>query len=146
VGNIVDANGNITLAALTPDGTSNITLNGNMNSAAGGISVQAYNDFIQNSHLSAALAIDVNTLAGSLRFGPGAFSVGNPVSYKVNGVSYQPPWLAATLSGGANSFVVAFLDQFQAVLDAQFVSADDPLGLRQRGREGIVVEGEICAR
>jgi hypothetical protein len=130
---------------LTPDGTSNITLNGAMTSTGGGISIQAYNNFIQNSNLSAALGIDVSTIAGSLTFGPGAYSIGNPVTYSVNGVSYMPPWIASTLSGGATDFVVAFLDQFQAVLDAQQVaSIDDPLGLLQRGQEGIVVEGEIC--
>jgi hypothetical protein len=145
VGNTVTASGNITLAAVTQDGTSNITLNGSMTSTAGGISIQAYNNFIQNSRLSAALGIDVKTIFGSLTFGPGAYSVGNPVTYSVNGVSYMPPWIASTLSGGATDFVVAFLDQFQAVLDAQQVaSIDDPLGLLQRGQEGIVVEGEIC--
>jgi hypothetical protein len=141
----VTSSGNITLAALTPDGTSNITLNGSMTSTAGGISIQAYNNFIQNSNLSAALAIDVSTIAGNMTFGPGAYSVGNPVMYTVNGAVYMPPWIASTLSGGATDFVVAFLDQFQAVLDAQQVAAiDDPLGLKQRGQEGIVVEGEIC--
>jgi hypothetical protein len=144
IGNTVDASGNITLAALTPDGTSNITLNGAMTSTAGGISIQAYNNFIQNSNLSAALAIDVSA-GGSLSFGPGAYSVGNPVMYTVNGAAYMPPWIASTLSGGATDFVVAFLDQFQAVLDAHQVAAiDDPLGLKQRGQEGIVVEGEVC--
>jgi hypothetical protein len=145
IGNTVDASGNIVLSALTPGSSSNITLNGAMTSTAGGISIQAYNDFIQNSNLSAALAIDVSTVAGSLIFGPGAYSVGNPVMYTVNGAPYMPPWIASTLSGGATDFVVAFLDQFQAVLDAQQVAAtDDPLGLKQRGQEGIVVEGEIC--
>jgi hypothetical protein len=145
IGNTVNASGNITLAALTPDNTSNITLNGSMTSTAGGISIQAYNNFIQNSNLSAALAIDVSTVAGSLTFGPGAYSVGNPVTYTVNGAPYLPPWIASTLSGGATDFVVAFLDQFQAVLDAQQVtSIDDPLGLIQSSNEGIVVEGEIC--
>jgi hypothetical protein len=145
LGNSVSASGNIVLAALTPDGSSNITLNGSMTSTAGGISIQAYNNFIQNSNLSAALAIDVSTIAGSMSFGPGAYSIGNPVSYTVNGAPYLPPWIASTLSGGATDFVVAFLDQFQAVLDAQQVaSVSDPLGLLQRGQEGIVVEGEIC--
>jgi hypothetical protein len=145
IGNTVNASGNITLAALTPDNTSNITLNGSMTSTAGGISIQAYNNFIQNSNLSAALAIDVSTVAGSLTFGPGAYSVGNPVTYTVNGAPYLPPWIASTLSGGATDFVVAFLDQFQAVLDAQQVTPmDDPLGLMQSSQEGIVIEGEIC--
>jgi hypothetical protein len=145
ISNAVTSSGNITLAALTQDGTSNITLNGSMTSTAGGISIQAYNNFIQNSNLSAALAIDVSTIAGNMTFGPGAYSVGNPVMYTVNGAVYMPPWIASTLSGGATDFVVAFLDQFQAVLDAQQVaSIDDPLGLKQRGQEGIVVEGEIC--
>ena len=145
IGNTVTASGNITLAALTPDGTSNITLNGAMTSTAGGISIQAYNNFIQNSNLSAALAIDVSTIAGSLTFGPGAYSIGNPVTYTVNGAPYMPPWIASTLSGGATDFVVAFLDQFQAVLDAQQAAPiDDPLGLMQSSQEGIVVEGEIC--
>jgi len=140
----VTASGNITLAALTPDGTSNITINAPVTSTAGGITIQAYNNFIQNSGLNAALGIDVSTIAGSMLFGPGAFSVGNPVTYSVNGVPYIPPWIAASLSGGANDFVVTFLDQFLAVLDDPLATVDDPLGLRLRGQEGVVVEGEIC--
>ena len=144
VNSSVTASGNITLAALTPDGTSNITINAPVTSTAGGISIQAYNNFIQNSGLNAALGIDVSTIAGSMLFGPGAFSVGNPVSYSVNGVAYMPPWIASSVSGGANDFVVTFLDQFLAVLDTPLGAMDDPLGLRLRGQEGVVVEGEIC--
>jgi len=94
--------------------------------------------------LSAALAIDVSTIAGSLLFGPGAFSVGTPVTYSANGVPYVPPWVASTISGGANGYVATFLDQFQAALDAQVVALNDPLGLIARGQEGVVVEGQIC--
>jgi filamentous hemagglutinin len=143
INSTVDASGNITLAALSPDSSSNITLNGAMTSTTGGISVQAYNNFIQNAGLNAALAIDVSA-GGVVAFGPGALSVGNPVSYQVNGTPYLPPWVAATLSGGATDFVVAFLDQFQAVLDAQVLAMDDPLGIKQRSKEGLVLEGDIC--
>jgi hypothetical protein len=140
----VNVSGNIALAAPTPGPTSNITINSPMTSTLGGISIAAANNFIQNSNLSAALAIDVSA-GGSMSFGPGAYSVGNPVSYSVNGAPYLPPWIASTLSGGATDFVVAFLDQFQAVLDAQQVTPmDDPLGLMQSSQEGIVIEGEIC--
>ena len=140
----ITASGNIVLAAPTASPSSNITINSTVTSTAGSISIAAYNNFIQNSNLSAALAIDVSA-GGSLTFGPGAYSIGNPVMYSVNGAPYMPPWIASTLSGGATDFVVAFLDQFQAVLDAQqMASIDDPLGLKQRGQEGIVVEGEIC--
>jgi filamentous hemagglutinin family protein len=143
INSTVDASGNITLAALSPDSSSNITLNGAMTSTTGGISVQAYNNFIQNAGLNAALAIDVSA-GGVVTFGPGALSVGNPVSYQVNGTPYLPPWVAATLSGGATDFVVTFLDQFQAVLDAQVLAMDDPLGIKQRSKEGLVLEGDIC--
>lgn len=143
INNTVNANGNITLAALSPNSTSNITINGSLTSTAGGISVQAYNNFIQNAGLSAALAINVSA-GGSLTFGPGAISVGNPVTYAVNGVPYVPPWIASTLSGGSNDYVVSFLDQFQAVLDAQAVVADDPLGIKQHSNDSLVVEGELC--
>jgi hypothetical protein len=152
IGNTVTASGNITLTAgnvgtapIVADPTSNIVINNPMTSSAGTISIFANNNFTQNSTLNAALAVDVNSIFGSLSFGPGAYSVGNPVTYMVNGAPYMPPWIASTLSGGATDFVVAFLDQFQAVLDAQQVaSIDDPLGLKLRGQEGIVVEGEIC--
>jgi hypothetical protein len=140
----VNVDGSITLAALSPDSSSNIVINGAMASTSGGISIQAYNNFIQNAGLSAALAIDV-AAGGSLTFGPSALSVGNPVSYAANGAPYVPPWIASTVSGGANSFVATFLDQFQTALDAQQVLAvDDPLGQKQRRKEGVVVEGEIC--
>jgi filamentous hemagglutinin family protein len=144
IANTVNADGSITLAALSPNSTSNIVINGAMASATGGISVQAYNNFVQNANLSAALAIGVSA-GGTLSFGPSAVSIGNPVSYAVNGAPYVPPWIAATVSGGANSFVATFLDQFQTALDAQQVlTADDPLGLKQRRKEGVVVEGEVC--
>jgi hypothetical protein len=93
--------------------------------------------------LSAALAIDV-AAGGVVTFGPNATSVGNPVSYEVNGTPYVPPWIAATVSGGATDFVVTFLDKFQAALVAQDLASDDPLGLKQRSKEGVVLEGEIC--
>jgi hypothetical protein len=145
IGSTVNAGGSIVLAALTPDGSSNITINGAMTSTAGGISVQAYNNFIQNSNLSAALAISV-AAGGTLSFGPGAFSVGNPVNYSVNGQPYLPPWISSTLSGGPISFVDNFLGQFQTALNSVPFAIDDPLGLRERAKEGVVVEGETCAR
>jgi hypothetical protein len=145
IGSTVNAGGDIVLAALTPDGTSNITINGAMTSTSGGISVEAYNNFIQNSNLSAAFAINI-AAGGTLTFGPGAFSVGNPVSYTVNGVTYAPPWIASTLSGGPTSFVDNFLGQFETALNSQNFDVDDPLGLRERSKEGVVVEGDICPR
>ena len=45
-----------------------------------------------------------------------------------------------------NSFVNNFLSQFNTALNSQNLNVDDPLGLRQRDNEGVVVEGEICAR
>jgi hypothetical protein len=144
-GNILLTAGNVSVLPLVLDPTSNITINSTIKSNSGGISIKANNNFIQNSRLIAALGIDVGTIFGGITFGPLAYSVGNPVTYMVNGAPYMPPWIASTVSGGATDFVVAFLDQFQAVLDAQQVaSIDDPLGLAQRGQEGIVVEGEIC--
>jgi hypothetical protein len=144
IGNTVNASGNITLSALTANTTSNITLNGAMTSGAGGIFITAYNNITQNSRLTAAQAVNVTSQFGSFSFGPGAFSVGNPVTYMVGNVPFIPPWIAASLSGGATDFVVSFMDQFLAVLDAQALSVDDPLGLTLRGNEGIVVEGQLC--
>jgi hypothetical protein len=141
----VDAGGNILLSALSTNSSSNITVNGNMNSTYGGISVQAYNNFIQNAHLSAALAIDV-AAGGTVLMGPGAFSVGNPVSYKVNGASYVPPWIASVLSGGPNTFVASFFEQFQLALDSQTAGFEDPLLQKLKDRAVLVVEGEACVR
>jgi hypothetical protein len=143
INNTLSADGSITLAALTPDSTSNILINGAVASSSGGITVQAYNNFIQNAGLSAALAIDV-AAGGAVVFGPNAATVGNPVSYEANGVPYVPPWIAATLSGGATDFVVSFLDKFQDALVAQDLASDDPLGLKQHRKEGLVLEGNIC--
>ena len=138
----VNAGGDITLAALTPDLGSNITLDGAMTSTGGGISVQAYNNVIQNSRLTAALGIDVGTVAGTFKFGLNAFSVGNPVYYAANGVSFTPPWLSS--SAVPNDLMGTFLENFQAALDEQIATSDDPLGLKKRDGEGLVVEGEIC--
>jgi hypothetical protein len=142
VNNTITADGGIKLTALNPEPSSNITINGNLSSSAGGISVAAYNSFIQNANLKAALAIDVK--ASAVTFGPSALSIGNPVSYAVNGAPYLPPWIASTVSGGANDFVATFLDKFQAAMDAQVASIDDPLGAKKRSKEGLVVEGETC--
>jgi hypothetical protein len=49
-------------------------------------------------------------------------------------------------SDDPNSFVNNFLSQFNTALNSQNLNVDDPLGLRQRDNEGVVVEGEICAR
>jgi hypothetical protein len=137
------AGGNISLSALTASAASNITVNGNMTSTGGGISAQAYNNYVQNAKLFAALGIDVSA-GGTITFGPTAFSVGNPINYTANGVAYTPPWVAATLTGGPTSFVADFLNQFQTALDMQLFAADDPLGKKQSNNEGVVVEGNIC--
>lgn len=145
IGAGVLAGGNIQLAALTNSTNSNIVVNGNLVSTSGGISAQAFNNYVQNGTLNAAQGINV-TAGGSISFGPGAFSVGNPVNYTANGLVYTPPWVAATLTGGPTSFVADFLNQFQTALDAQIYAADDPLGKRQLAGEGVVVEGNICPR
>ncbi|NVO06884.1 MAG: hypothetical protein HXX19_13570 [Rhodoferax sp.] len=144
INNTISADGGIKLTALNPEPSSNITINGSMTSSAGGISVAAYNNFVQNANLKAALAIDVETTVGAVKFGPSALSVGNPVSYEVNGAPYVPPWIASTVSGGANDFVATFLDKFEAAVDAQVALGDDPLGAKKRAKEGVVVEGESC--
>ena len=141
----INASGNIALSALTASLASNMIFNGNVISSAGGITAQAYNNILQNSKFFAALGINI-TAGGSITFGPGAFSVGNPVTYTANGVTLVPPWIAASLSGGPTSFVDNFLDQFQTALDAQQYAADDPFGKKQADNEGVVVDGGICAR
>jgi hypothetical protein len=143
VGGAVLASGNIQLAALTPGSGSNITLNGNLNSTAGGITAQAANNLAQNSVLTAAQGINV-TAGGTITFGPRAFSVGNPVNYTANGVALTPPWVVAALTGGPTAFVTNFLNQFQTALNAQIYAADDPLGKKLSSNEGVVVEGNIC--
>jgi hypothetical protein len=145
IGAGIQASGDILLAALTNSTSSNLVVNGNLVSMAGGITAQAYNNYVQNGKLSAAQAIYVSA-GGAITFGPGAYSVGNPVSYTVNGVAYTPPWVVAALTGGPTSFVADFLNQFQTALDAQMYAADDPLGKKQFDGEGVVVEGNTCAR
>lgn len=141
-GNLL-ASGDITLAALTANADSNITVNGNLTSTAGGITAQAHNNYIQNSKLFAALGINISA-GGTIALGKDAFSTGNPLNYTANGVAYTPPWVAAAQTGGPTSFVADFLNQFQTALDAQVFTADDPLGKKQAKNEGVVVEGNIC--
>jgi hypothetical protein len=145
VGGNISASGNISLTALTNSLASNMIFNGSVISSAGGITVQAYNNILQNSKFFAALGINI-TAGGTITFGPGAFSVGNPVTYTANGVTLVPPWIAASLSGGPTSFVDNFLDQFQTALDAQQYAADDPFGKKQADNGGVVVDGGTCTR
>lgn len=56
------------------------------------------------------------------------------------------PTVGPPSSDDPNSFVNNFLSQFRTALNSQNFDVNDPLGLRQRDNEGVVVEGEICAR
>ena len=141
----VEASGDITLVATNLTSSGNMTLDGPLTSTGGSIALDAANDFVQNSTLRAAKGIAV-AAGGTMTFGPEAFSFGNPVSYMVNGSTYLAPWQAASLSGGANDFVVSFLDKFAEAIAMQSPTPDDPFDRRNRTRDTMVVEGEICAR
>ena len=147
VDNAITADGNIVLSALTPNssGASRIDINAALTSTAGAITVQAYDSVQQNARLSAALGLDISTVAGSLGFGPNAFSSGNPVSYSQGGTAYTPPWVSATLSGGVSDFVLAFSDSFAAAVgEQQVATADDPLAQKKRAKDSVAVEGDSC--
>ena len=77
-------------------------------------------------------------------YGPNA-SFGSSIG-TVTSASVPPVAPPSTFSGDPNSFVNNFLSQFNTALNSQNFDANDPLGLRQRDNEGMVVEGEICAR
>ena len=139
------ASGDITLTATNLTSAGNMTLNGPLDSSAGGITLAAANNFVQNSSLTAALAINVSA-GGTMTFGPFAMSTGHPVNYFVGGVPLAPPWIVSTLGAATNDFVASFASQFQDALASQAFDSGDPLGQRKRDKDGIVVEGQLCSR
>jgi hypothetical protein len=50
----------------------------------------------------------------------------------------------AQQAAAQTNFLASFLDQFQTALDMQTAMLDDPLGIKQRAQQGIVVEGAVC--
>jgi len=141
----IAATNDITLTATNLTSAGNMTLDGPLNSSAGGIALTAANNFVQNSTLTAALGVNVSA-GGTMTFGPAASSKGNPVNYRTNGVPTVPPWIATVLGAATNGFIASFASQFQDALVSQAFDSGDPLGQRKRDKDSIVVEGQLCSR
>ena len=139
------ASGDIDLAATNLTSAGNMLINGDLISTDGSISLFAGNNFRQNGILLAALGITVNA-NGSLSYGPLALSHGNPVSYRLNGVStLAPPSTFAELiarNSAGNNLIIDFLNKFEDAIEARAAKTDDPKDARNRG--DLVVEGETC--
>lgn len=147
----INAYGNITLTATNLTSSGDMVISGDLMTNNGALYLSAANNYAQYAVLRAAQGVTVSA-GGQLTFGVGAFSYGNPITYLSNGLTVLPPWEGAALTGGPSSFVVSFLDQFQAVVDQQIVPVDgaappdphDPLDPRKRDRRTLVVEGQVC--
>jgi hypothetical protein len=139
------------LLTATPDVTSNLILNGDLISSAGAISLNAANNFVQNGAVNAAQGVAVNAV-GSMTFGSAATTVGNPVRYAINGVQVTLPStvmlpvsnFAATES--VTDLIATFSAKFEEALALQDVASSDPLKKRDKDKDGIVVEGNVCSR
>jgi filamentous hemagglutinin family protein len=139
----INASGNIALTTSLNDPTSNVTLNGVIQSTGGGVNIVAGNNLVQNSGVIAAGGITASA-GGTVSFGANGYSSGNPLSYSdVTGAVTAPlvPLSAVVSPGGA---VADFLDQFLAALDEQQSFSDDPFDPRNRNQDGLVVEGQVC--
>jgi hypothetical protein len=130
-----------------------VTLNGPVASSTAGVSVSAYNNFVQNSTISAAGAVAVAVSAGTISYGAQANTVGNPISYTAGGVAALLP--NGSISTGGNSpvtvqsnsltdFLNNFFDQFDNSLAVQTTETGFPR--KKQDDEGVVVEGYTCTR
>jgi hypothetical protein len=136
----VTAGGGIDLTATNLTSPGNVTLNGNLTSTAGAISLNAAGNLVQNSLVRGALGVNARA-GGSMTFGPNGYTVGNPVSYTAGGALVYAPGSSGTTS---ISFLDEFLDKFEAALATQTTDPSDPLGKKSRNKDTLVVEGETC--
>jgi hypothetical protein len=153
----ISSSGNIMLLTATPDATSNLTLNGSLTSSAGGISLNAANNFVQNGLVMAALGVTANA-GGRMTFGTSAHTVGNPVNYTANGSAVSSPGglIQPTPTSEAlpeqvaaavvADLVVTFSSKFEEAMIAQESASGDPLKPKKKVKDAVVVEGEICSR
>ncbi len=140
----ISATGNVSLSAATADSSSNIVINGAIQSSGGSVSVSAYNNIQQNSYVYGAAGVSASSTSGAITFGPNGYSGGSPLSYAdANGSVIAPlvPLSALTTTG---STVSDFLDQFLAAVDQQKTFSDDPFDPRNRSKDALVVEGQVC--
>ena len=127
--------GDIKLTATDRTSAGNLTLNGNIVSTGGSVTMLAANDLVQNSAVSAALTVTGSAgLAGAaatIGFGASATSDAKSVSYLLNGLNMTaPPQLikpVVVVTTPAN-LVISFLDVFeQALSESVAVGAPAPV-------------------
>ena len=137
--------GNIDLLASNLTSAGNLTLNGDLLSIAGAISLTAANNFVQNAGVSAALGVTVSA-GGSVTLGPLAHTFSNAISYGVNGVSVATPPGSQTTGSTPTDFVATFMTQFERAIVVSAVFGVEPLLPTRTDRRAIAVEGDVCSR
>jgi hypothetical protein len=120
----VQALGDVNLTATDLTSAGNITLNGSVVSTSGSVTMAAANNLVQNSAISAALAVTgsagLGGAGGSVSFGANATSDAKSISYLLNGLAVTaPPQLIkpVVLVEAPTNFVTSFLDVFEKALN-----------------------------
>jgi hypothetical protein len=148
----IQASGNISLTATNLTSAGNMAILGNLTSTGGSITLNAANNFVQNSAVTAALGVSASA-GGGMTFGPLATTVGSPVSYTVIGVPVTPP--PQSLSTGASNqpnLVSEFLQQFEEALVSQDLQLEpgsedkDKKKEKEKATGSVVVEAPTCPR
>ncbi len=142
----VSAGGDVSLAASNKTSPGDLTLDGDVVSTQGAISLVAGRDLLQNSRVSGAHGVTASA-GRSMVYGPFATTAFRPVEYSVDGSRVDPPREPPT-QGQPVDFVLAFLDRFEHAVQAQQRRADDsgpdPRRRRENEQNGVVTEGETC--
>ena len=84
------------------------------------------------------------TAGGNMSFGPNGYSSGSPLSYSDVTGSISPPLVPLSALVTTGGTVSDFLDQVLAAVDQQQTYSDDPFDPRNRNKDALVVEGQIC--
>jgi len=144
------AGGDIALTATNLTSQGNITLDGPIESATGGVNINAAGSFAQNSSIKAPKGVSAS-VSGTLSIGPLATTGFQPVSYVVASAPVTPPPPPGTLST-ASDMVVAMIAAAPAVetpAEKQVqAAANVPVPEKEKekdtSKETVVAEGGVC--
>jgi hypothetical protein len=144
------AGGDIALTATNLTSQGNITLDGPIESASGGVNINAAGSFAQNSSIKAPKGVSAS-VSGTLSMGPLATTGFQPVTYVVASTPVTPPPPPGALST-ASDMVVAMIatapaqetpaeKQVQAAAEVPVKEKDKE---KDTSKETVVAEGGVC--
>ncbi|MGV3569840.1 MAG: YDG domain-containing protein [Ramlibacter sp.] len=158
----VSASGDIELVASNRGSPGDLTLDGEVRSTAGAVSLVAGRDLLQNSLVAGARGVSA-TAEGTIRFAPAARTEGSPVSYSAAGEPVTPPGAAPAsgsprvdaavglLGGDADADTVAQLttalqqaDDNVQVFVQLLRKAEEEAKAEEDGKPAINADGATC--